>query len=67
MKPHPSWGPALQEHRKGRYAMAGPESVEVRSLKDEEKEKDQEKEKKEEMGLTIKGSNGSTINPTPSV
>ncbi|KAK3566831.1 hypothetical protein QTP86_004565 [Hemibagrus guttatus] len=67
MKPHPSWGPALQEHRKGRYAMAGPESVEVRTLKDEEKEKDQEKEKKEEIGLTIKGSNGSTLNPTPSV
>lgn len=67
MKPHPSWGPALQEHRKGRYSMAGPESVEVRSLKDEEKEKDQDKEKKEELGLTIKGSNGSTLNPTPSV
>lgn len=65
MKPHPSWGPALQEHRKGRYATAGPESVEVRSLKDEEK--DQDKEKKEEIGLTIKGSNGSTLNPAPSV
>ncbi|KAI5104000.1 sodium- and chloride-dependent glycine transporter 1 isoform X1 [Silurus meridionalis] len=65
IKPHPSWGPALQEHRKGRYTMAGPESVEVRSLKDEEK--DQDKDKKEEIGLTIKGSNGSTLNPTPSV
>ncbi|TSM20225.1 Sodium- and chloride-dependent glycine transporter 1 [Bagarius yarrelli] len=67
MKPHPSWGPALQEHRKGRYATAGPDSVEVRTLKDEEREKDQEKEKKEEIGLTIKGSNGSTFNPTPGV
>uniref|UniRef100_A0A672PC29 Transporter n=1 Tax=Sinocyclocheilus grahami TaxID=75366 RepID=A0A672PC29_SINGR len=72
VKPDPDWGPALQEHRKGRYATAGPESVEVCPLKEElkdegkEKLKEKEMEKKDEMGLTIPGSNGSTLNPTPS-
>lgn len=72
VKPDPDWGPALQEHRKGRYATTGPESVEVRPLKEElkdegkEKLKEKETEKKDEIGLTIPGSNGSTLNPTPS-
>lgn len=71
VKPDPDWGPALQEHRKGRYATTGPECVEVcplkEELKDEVKEKLKEKETdKDEIGLTIPGSNGSTLNPTPS-
>uniref|UniRef100_A0AAY4AU22 Transporter n=1 Tax=Denticeps clupeoides TaxID=299321 RepID=A0AAY4AU22_9TELE len=75
VKPDPTWGPALQEHRKGRYS-SGPDGLEVCALKDDlkgkekEKEKETEKEKdeekKEEIGLTIQGSNGSTHNPTPS-
>ncbi|XP_073704394.1 sodium- and chloride-dependent glycine transporter 1 isoform X1 [Garra rufa] len=72
VRPDPDWGPALQEHRKGRYATMGPESVEVCPLKEElrdegkEKLKEKETEKKDEIGLTIPGSNGSTLNPTPS-
>uniref|UniRef100_A0A4W6CV13 Transporter n=1 Tax=Lates calcarifer TaxID=8187 RepID=A0A4W6CV13_LATCA len=78
---HPKWGPALQEHRTGRYApMASSEdTVEARplkekeelkeELKEEEKEKEKEKERKDEISLTIQGSNGSTNthnNPNPS-
>ncbi|KAL2097231.1 hypothetical protein ACEWY4_006438 [Coilia grayii] len=75
VKPDPTWGPALQEHRKGRYA-PGPEGVEVCPLKEDlkekekeeekEKDKEKEKEKKEDINVTIQGSNGSTHNPTPS-
>lgn len=69
-RPDPNWGPALSEHRIGRYAPAGCDAVEVRplkeELKEEEKKEETEKEKKEDIGLTIQGSNGSTQNhPTP--
>ncbi|CAI5642160.1 sodium- and chloride-dependent glycine transporter 1 isoform X2 [Oreochromis niloticus] len=79
---HPKWGPALQEHRTGRYApMASEDTVEARplkerdELKEEQKEKEKEegkekeKERKDEISLTIQGSNGSTNthnNPNPS-
>uniref|UniRef100_A0A8C4H9S1 Transporter n=1 Tax=Dicentrarchus labrax TaxID=13489 RepID=A0A8C4H9S1_DICLA len=77
---HPKWGPALQEHRTGRYApMASEDTVEARPLKEkeelkeelkvEEKEKEKETERKDEISLTIQGSNGSTNthnNPNPS-
>lgn len=73
---HPKWGPALQEHRTGRYApMASEDTVEARplnekdELKDELKEEVKEKEQKDEISLTIQGSNGSTNtnnNPNPS-
>lgn len=79
---HPKWGPALQEHRTGRYApMASEDTVEARPLKEKEelkeeqkekekeKEKEEEKERKDEISLTIQGSNGSTNthnNPNPS-
>ncbi len=68
VKPDPDWGPALQEHRKGRYATTGPESVEVSPLKEDLKDEDKEKlkENEDEIGLTIPGSNGSTLNPSPS-
>lgn len=71
VKPDPDWGPALQEHRKGRYATTGPDGVEVcplkEDLKDEVIEKLRVKETdQDEIGLTIPGSNGSTLNPTPS-
>lgn len=79
-KAHPKWGPALMEHRTGRYApMASEDTVEARplkekeelkeELKEEEKEKETEKERKDEISLTIQGSNGSTNthnNPNPS-
>lgn len=68
VKPDPDWGPALQEHRKGRYATTGPESVEVCPLKEDLKDEGKEKlkEKEDEIGLTVPGSNGSTLNPSPS-
>ncbi|XP_064197800.1 sodium- and chloride-dependent glycine transporter 1 isoform X2 [Anguilla rostrata] len=67
VKPDRSWGPALMEHRIGRYApggASGPDGgLEVRALKEELKE--EEKEKLDEISLTIQGSNGSTHNPNP--
>ncbi|XP_013881830.1 sodium- and chloride-dependent glycine transporter 1 [Austrofundulus limnaeus] len=73
---HPKWGPALHEHRTGRYApMASEDTVagrplkEKEELKEEQKEGDKEKERKDEISLTIQGSNGSTNthnNPNPS-
>lgn len=73
---HPKWGPALQEHRTGRYApMASEDTVEARPLKEKEelkeelKEEEKEKERKDDISLTIQGSNGSTNthnNPNPS-
>lgn len=75
-RPHPKWGPALQEHRTGRYAtMASEDTVEACPLKEKEELKeevrgeDKEKEKKDDISLTIEGSNGSTNthnNPNPS-
>lgn len=73
-KSHPKWGPALREHRTGRYApMASEDTVEARPFKEKEelKEelKEEEKERKDEISLTIQGSNGSTNthnNPNPS-
>ncbi|KAJ8270877.1 hypothetical protein GJAV_G00120290 [Gymnothorax javanicus] len=63
MKPDRSWGPALSEHRIGRYAAVGADGgLEVRALKEELKE---EKEKLDEISLTIQGNNGSTHNPNP--
>lgn len=73
---HPKWGPALAEHRTGRYAPTAPaDTIEARPMK-EKKEKEKEKEelreehkeeekaketeKKDEISLTIQGSNGST-------
>ncbi|XP_048104689.1 sodium- and chloride-dependent glycine transporter 1 isoform X2 [Alosa alosa] len=47
LKPDPNWGPALQEHRKGRYA-SGPDGVEVCPLKEDLKEKEKEEEKEKE-------------------
>ncbi|KAL4656139.1 sodium- and chloride-dependent glycine transporter 1 isoform X1 [Arapaima gigas] len=62
--PHWSWGPALPEHRVGRYSPCSPlgtpgpdSSMEAHSLKEELKE--EEKEKQDEISLTIHGSNGS--------
>lgn len=73
---HPKWGPALQEHRTGRYAaMVTEDTVEAcplkekEELKEEVKEEEKEKERKDEISLTIQGSNGSTNthnNPNPS-
>ncbi|XP_008431703.1 sodium- and chloride-dependent glycine transporter 1 [Poecilia reticulata] len=77
---HPKWGPALAEHRTGRYAPTAPaDTIEARPLKEKEKEelreehKEEEKaketEKKDEISLTIQGSNGSANthnNPNPS-
>lgn len=77
-RPHPKWGPALQEHRTGRYApMASEDTVEACPLKEKEElkeevrgeDKEKEKEKKDDISLTIEGSNGSTNthnNPNPS-
>ncbi|KAL6104831.1 slc6a9 [Pungitius sinensis] len=74
-RPHPSWGPALQEHRIGRYAsLASEDTVESRplrekqelkeeqkgELKEELKEDEEDKERRDEISLTIQGSNGST-------
>lgn len=50
MKPNKDWGPALLEHRTGRYALEE-SSAEIQPL-------NPEKQKKEEIGLTIQGSNG---------
>lgn len=62
---HPKWGPALQEHRTGRYApMVSEDTVEGRPSKEKEElkeeQKEGEKERKDEISLTIQGSNGST-------
>ncbi|CAL8347840.1 unnamed protein product [Merluccius merluccius] len=80
-KAHPTWGPALKEHRTGRYApmASGPEEgMEARPLQEKEELKEKEKEelkegeeareRKEEVCLTIQqGSNGSTnTHNTPS-
>lgn len=71
-RPHSTWGPALQEHRTGRYASAE-DTLEAcalkEELKEEEKEKEteeteKEKERKDEVSLTIQGSNGSTNTPS---
>ncbi|KAG9463652.1 hypothetical protein GDO78_021356 [Eleutherodactylus coqui] len=51
VKPNKDWGPALHEHRTGRYATASDGSPEAQPL-------NPEKHKKEEIGLTIQGSNG---------
>lgn len=50
VKPNKDWGPALSEHRTGRYAQSDgiPEAQPLNP----------EKHKKEEIGLTIQGSNG---------
>ncbi|XP_073420980.1 sodium- and chloride-dependent glycine transporter 1 isoform X5 [Dendrobates tinctorius] len=50
VKPNKDWGPALSEHRTGRYAPSDG-SPEAQPL-------NPEKHKKEEIGLTIQGSNG---------
>ncbi|CAJ0940797.1 unnamed protein product [Ranitomeya imitator] len=50
VKPNKDWGPALSEHRTGRYAPSDG-SPEAQPL-------NPEKHKKEEIGLTIHGSNG---------
>ncbi|XP_075117701.1 sodium- and chloride-dependent glycine transporter 1-like [Leptodactylus fuscus] len=50
VKPNKDWGPALLEHRTGRYAQTD-SSPEAQPL-------NPEKHKKEEIGLTIQGSNG---------
>ncbi|CAL9689121.1 unnamed protein product [Knipowitschia caucasica] len=63
-RPHPEWGPALREHRIGRYApmAAAPEDApEAHPLKEKDELKEEPNEvKKEEISLTIQGSNGST-------
>ncbi|KAJ4937422.1 hypothetical protein JOQ06_001981 [Pogonophryne albipinna] len=68
-RPHPEWGPALREHRTGRYApLASEETVETRPLKDKkelneepkEEAKEEETERNDDISLTIQGSNGST-------
>ncbi|XP_015210793.1 sodium- and chloride-dependent glycine transporter 1 isoform X1 [Lepisosteus oculatus] len=65
VKPHHTWGPALQEHRIGRYApTVSPSADRGVEAPLHEKEKETETEKKpEEISLTIQGSNGSTHNP----
>uniref|UniRef100_A0A8C2Z2N5 Transporter n=1 Tax=Cyclopterus lumpus TaxID=8103 RepID=A0A8C2Z2N5_CYCLU len=78
-KPHPTWGPALQEHRIGRYApLASEDTVESHPLREkeelmeerkEELKEEEEKERRDEISLTIQGSNGSTNthnSPNPS-
>ncbi|XP_073501369.1 sodium- and chloride-dependent glycine transporter 1 [Phyllobates terribilis] len=50
VKPNKDWGPALSEHRTGRYAPSDG-SPEAQPL-------NPEKHNKEEIGLTIQGSNG---------
>lgn len=49
-QPHPSWGPALQEHRIGRYAsLASEDTVESRPLREKQELKEEQKgELKEE-------------------
>ncbi|XP_071984703.1 sodium- and chloride-dependent glycine transporter 1 isoform X2 [Engystomops pustulosus] len=49
VKPNKDWGPALPEHRTGRYAKS--DCPEAQPL-------NPDKHKKEEIGLTIQGSNG---------
>ncbi|XP_066547898.1 sodium- and chloride-dependent glycine transporter 1 isoform X2 [Amia ocellicauda] len=74
VKPDRTWGPALQEHRTGRYAPivspgadGGAEAQPLRCEKEKEKEKEREEEKKpDEISLTIQGSNGSAHNPDAS-
>lgn len=65
----PNWGPALKEHRTGRYApVTSEDAVEGCPLKEEEL-KEEQKERKDDISLTIQGSNGSTNthnNPNPS-
>uniref|UniRef100_A0A4W4G788 Transporter n=1 Tax=Electrophorus electricus TaxID=8005 RepID=A0A4W4G788_ELEEL len=61
LRPDPDWGPALPEHRLGRYASPGPEGMDMRPTTGElEEGREAEKEHKDEMG-----SNGSTLKPTP--
>lgn len=66
----PNWGPALKEHRTGRYAtMTSEDAVEDCPLKEREELKEEQKEGKDDISLTIQGSNGSTNthnNPNPS-
>lgn len=66
----PNWGPALKEHRTGRYAPATSEdAVERCPLKEKEELKEEQKERKDDISLTIQGSNGSTNthnSPNPS-
>lgn len=66
----PNWGPALKEHRTGRYAaMTSEDAVEDCPLKEREELKEEQKERKDDISLTIQGSNGSTTthnNPNPS-
>ncbi|XP_048844352.1 sodium- and chloride-dependent glycine transporter 1 [Brienomyrus brachyistius] len=52
VKPDRSWGPALQEHRIGRYAGGPCGAVEACTLKEEGKEK------QEEIRLSIQGATG---------
>lgn len=52
VRPSKDWGPALLEHRTGRYA-GEDGSPEIQPLNPEKQQ-----QKKEEMGLTIQGSNG---------
>ncbi|CAL8371829.1 unnamed protein product [Boreogadus saida] len=81
-KADPKWGPALREHRVGRYApmVSGAEDgLEVLPLKEKEETKEKEelkeeeevRERKEDVCLTIQqGSNGSTATqntPNPAV
>uniref|UniRef100_A0A8C5CVA5 Transporter n=1 Tax=Gadus morhua TaxID=8049 RepID=A0A8C5CVA5_GADMO len=81
-KADPKWGPALREHRVGRYApmVSGAEDgLEVLPLKEKEetkekeelKEEEEARERKEDVCLTIQqGSNGSTATqntPNPAV
>ncbi|KAK1165241.1 sodium- and chloride-dependent glycine transporter 1 isoform X2 [Acipenser oxyrinchus oxyrinchus] len=62
LKPDPSWGPALQEHRTGRYAP----NVSSGSDLNQEGQLLHTKEKPEEVSLMIQGSNGSAHNPEAS-
>ncbi|XP_068458303.1 sodium- and chloride-dependent glycine transporter 1 isoform X1 [Clinocottus analis] len=78
-RPHSSWGPALKEHRIGRYAtLASDDGVDTRPLREkeelkeerkEEPKEEEEKERRDDISLTIQGSNGSTNthnSPNPS-
>ncbi|CAF97733.1 unnamed protein product, partial [Tetraodon nigroviridis] len=56
-----NWGPALKEHRTGRYApMTSEDAAEGCPLKEKEELKEEQKERKDDISLTIQGSNGST-------
>uniref|UniRef100_A0A4W4G742 Transporter n=1 Tax=Electrophorus electricus TaxID=8005 RepID=A0A4W4G742_ELEEL len=51
LRPDPDWGPALPEHRLGRYASPGPEGMDMRPTTGElEEGREAEKEHKDEMG-----------------